>query len=74
MRLGDCGIRQASAHDLGGRCYDGRRQAMSSTRRHFSPCLEEGCGKNMLDVCYDPTSYDEYIATVQRGNECQPRA
>ena len=23
-----------------------------------SRCLEEGCGKNMLDVCYDLMSYD----------------
>ena len=30
-----------------------------------------GCGKNMLDVCCVPTSYDEYIAMVKTGNECQ---
>ena len=29
------------------------------------------CGKNMIDVCCDPTLYDEYIATVKAGNECQ---
>ena len=27
--------------------------------------------KNMLDVCFVPTSYDEYIAMVKTGNECQ---
>ena len=25
----------------------------------------------MLDVCCDPTLYDEYRAMVERGNECQ---
>ena len=25
----------------------------------------------MLDVCCVPTSYDEYIAIVKTGNECQ---
>ena len=25
----------------------------------------------MLDVCCDPTLYDEYIAMVKAGNECQ---
>ena len=25
----------------------------------------------MLDVCSVPTSYDEYIATVKTGNDCQ---
>ena len=25
----------------------------------------------MLDVCCDPTSYNEYIAMVKTGNECQ---
>ena len=25
----------------------------------------------MLDVCCDPTLYDEYIAMVETGNECQ---
>ena len=29
------------------------------------------CGKNMLDVCCVPTSYDENIAMVKTGNECQ---
>ena len=29
------------------------------------------CGKNMLDVCCDPTLYNEYIAVVETGNECQ---
>ena len=28
----------------------------------------------MLDVCCVPTSYDEYIAVVKTGNECQPSA
>ena len=32
---------------------------------------DEGCGKNMLDVCCVLTSYDEYIAMVKTGNECQ---
>ena len=27
--------------------------------------------KNMLDVCCDPTFYDEYSAMVKAGNECQ---
>ena len=39
-----------------------------------SRCLEEGCGKIMLDVCCVLTSYDEYIAMVKTGNECQPSA
>ena len=34
-------------------------------------CLQETCGKNMLDVCYVHTSYDEYIAMVKTGNECR---
>ena len=25
----------------------------------------------MLDVCCDPTWYNEYIAMVKTGNECQ---
>ena len=25
----------------------------------------------MLDVCYDPTLYNECIAMVEAGNECQ---
>ena len=29
------------------------------------------CGKNMLDVCCDPTLYNEYIAVVETGNDCQ---
>ena len=44
-------LHQAGAHDLDGRYDDRRRQAMSSTRRHGSRCLEEGCRKNTLDVC-----------------------
>ena len=28
-------------------------------------CLEEGCGKNMLDVCCEVTSHDEYVAMVK---------
>ena len=28
----------------------------------------------MLDVCCVPTSYDEYIAMVKTGNECQVSA
>ena len=44
---------------------------MSSTRRHCSRCLEEGCGENMLDVCCDPTLYNEYIAMVETGREGQ---
>ena len=54
-----------------GRCYDEWTQAMSSARRHCSRCLEEVCGKNMLDVCCVLASYDGYIATVKIGNECQ---
>ena len=34
-------------------------------------CLEEGCGKNMLDVCCIITSSDEYLAVIKTGNECQ---
>ena len=29
------------------------------------------CGKNVLDACCVPTSFDEYIAMVKTGNECQ---
>ena len=32
------------------------------------------CRNNMLDVCCDLTSYDEYVALVKAGNECQPTA
>ena len=28
----------------------------------------------MLDVCCDLTPYDEYVAVVRAGNECQPTA
>ena len=28
----------------------------------------------MLDVCYDPTSYDECTAMVETGNECEHAA
>ena len=46
------------------------------------PCLQRDvtevdvsrCRKNMLDVCYDPTLYDEYRAMVERGNEYQGKA
>ena len=31
----------------------------------------KSCGKNMLDVCCDPTLYNECIAMVETGNECQ---
>ena len=34
-------------------------------------CLEEGCGKNMLDVCCIITSSDEYVAVIKTGNECE---
>ena len=34
-------------------------------------CFDNICGKNMLDVCCDPTLHDEYIAMVKAGNECQ---
>ena len=41
-------------------------------------CLEEGCGKNKFDVCMFlcrmVSTYDEYIAMVKAGNECQPTA
>ena len=36
-----------------------------------SRCLEDGCGKIMLDVCCVLTSFDENIATDKIGNECQ---
>ena len=29
------------------------------------------CEIIMLDVCFDPTLYDEYTAMVKAGNECQ---
>ena len=38
---------------------------MSSTRHYCSICLEEGCEKNMLDVCCEVTSCDEYVAMVK---------
>ena len=42
-------IRQAGAHDLGGRCYDERGQAMSSTRRHWkSMSRGAGAGRTCL--------------------------
>ena len=44
-------LHQAGAHDLDGRYDDERGQAMSSTRRRRSRCVEEGCGKNVLDFC-----------------------
>ena len=36
-------------------------------------CLEEECGKNMVDVCCDLTRRDEYVEMVKTGNECQPQ-
>ena len=36
-------------------------------------CLEEGYGKNMLDVCRDLTRCDEYVVMVKTGRECQPQ-
>ena len=39
-------------------------------------CLEEGCGKNKLDVCMFlcrmVSTPDEHIAMAKAGNECQP--
>ena len=32
-------------------------------------CLEEGCGKNMLDVFCEVTAYEERTAMVETGNE-----
>ena len=37
-------------------------------------CLEEECGKNMLDVCCEVTSYEECNAMVETGNVCQHTA
>ena len=44
--------------------------------------LEEGCGKNMLDVCCEVTSCDEYVAMVKtdtaymllHGNFCYKKS
>ena len=33
-------------------------------------CLEEGCGKNMLDVYVIPRCCDECTAMVKTGNDC----
>ena len=35
------------------------------------PSIEGVLREKMLDVWCDPTLYDEYIATVKAGNECQ---
>ena len=39
-------------------------------------CLEEGCGKNKLDVCMFlcrmVSTHDEHTAMAKAGNECQP--
>ena len=33
-------------------------------------CPEEGCGKNMLDVCCDHTRCDEYVVMVKTEKKC----
>ena len=59
-------LRQAGAHDLDGR-YKTMTEDKQCLQRYTTEgrCLEEGCGKNMLDVCVIPRCM---MSTT--GNEC----
>ena len=67
--LGDCGILQAGAHDLDGRCYDDEDK----------PCLQRdvtevdvsrrGAGRSCLMIVW--RSYVESRVYCNAGNECQ---